>query len=318
VFSPGTIPIAMLDCTEPIVFWTDAIIDDMLNYYPGRYFSRVSARSKAIALRQEREALTRAGLCVYSSNWAADGARRHYGIEDRRLLVLPFGSNVSEDPTPEAVARMVEARPTDSCRLLFIGVEWARKGGPIAIEATRLLNERGIPTELTVIGAPDLQGATLPGFVRYLGFVSKNSPEGARRFTEELGRAHYLILPTQADASPIVLGEANSFGLPVLTTSAGGIADIVDEQRSGWLFDPNASADSYADAVAADFSDPIRYRAHAYSACEHYRRKLAWDGNARILVSRIGDAVAEARARRKPGRADGSHARQHATVAAGE
>jgi len=34
VFSPGTIPIAYLECDQPIVFWTDATFAGMIDFYP--------------------------------------------------------------------------------------------------------------------------------------------------------------------------------------------------------------------------------------------------------------------------------------------
>ena len=48
--------------------------------------------------------------------------------------------------------RMIEARPNDRCRLLFVGIGWERKGGDVAVEVARLLNDRGLPTELTMLG----------------------------------------------------------------------------------------------------------------------------------------------------------------------
>ena len=43
-------------------------------------------------------------------------------------------------------------RGTDICRLLFLGVDWHRKGGDIALAVAELLNQKGIRTELDIVG----------------------------------------------------------------------------------------------------------------------------------------------------------------------
>ncbi len=74
---------------------------------------------------------------------------------------------------------MVRHRPDERCRLLFVGVDWYRKGGDRAVEAARILNEGGLPTELHVVGsAPDRRARpTLLGAVH--GYVDKRTDAGA-------------------------------------------------------------------------------------------------------------------------------------------
>lgn len=287
VFAPSTIPIAGLRCSQPIVFWTDAVIDDLLDYYPGPHLSRATPRSIELGRAQERRALTHASLCVYSSRWAADGAARYYAVEEDRLLILPFGCNLEGVPSGDEVAAMVDRRDCDRCRLLFIGVDWLRKGGPIAVETVAALSRLGIAAELTVIGAPELRGTLLPEGVRYLGFVDKNTADGRAVLSAELAAAHYLILPTLADATPVVISEASAFGVPVLTTRTGGIPEIVDEGRNGWMFPVGADGAAYAARIADDRADPASYRRLALAARRLYDTRLAWPRNIDRLIDRM-------------------------------
>src|SRR5437667_7319777 len=72
VFSPGTLPIAYLDCKEPVAFWTDATFGEMIDFYPG--VSNLNRQTIAEGMAAEQAALDRAHLAIYSSEWAARSA----------------------------------------------------------------------------------------------------------------------------------------------------------------------------------------------------------------------------------------------------
>jgi hypothetical protein len=65
VFSPGTIPIAFLECNKPIVFWTDASFGGMIDFYPR--FCNLCKKSFRDGHFMEASALKRAKLAIYSS-----------------------------------------------------------------------------------------------------------------------------------------------------------------------------------------------------------------------------------------------------------
>ena len=68
------------------------------------------------------------------------------------MKVVPFGANISRQQNLEDVRRMIGQRPTNCCKLLFVGVDWCPKGGDIAVEIARGLNQRGLETEATIVG----------------------------------------------------------------------------------------------------------------------------------------------------------------------
>jgi glycosyltransferase involved in cell wall biosynthesis len=287
VFCPSTIPIAMLDCRPPIVFWTDAIAEQMFDYYPTPYFSDIPEVCRRAAAQQERAALSRAALGVYSSSWAAEAARSVHGACPERLMVLPFGSNLDSVPSPAEIERVIALRASDHLRLLFIGMEWERKGGPVALAVTAALNARGRPASLVVIGSPELAGADLPPWVQYLGVCDKNSPDGAGRITEELARAHFLLLPTLADATPVVISEAASFGVPTVATRTGGLSTMVRLGRNGWLLEPGAAIDRYLEVLEAGSADPAVYRRMCFASHAFFHEQLDWQLNMERLLRRL-------------------------------
>jgi hypothetical protein len=130
VFSPSTIPIARLRCEQPIVFWSDAVFAGMVDFYAS--FSNLTVGSRKAGDAMERAALHRAALAIYSSAWAAEKAIEYYSVGPEKVRVVPFGANLDSPPAADAIDEMVASRPTDQCRLLFIGVDWLRKGGDVA------------------------------------------------------------------------------------------------------------------------------------------------------------------------------------------
>lgn len=290
VFSPGTIPIARLDTKLPIVFWTDATYGAMLDFYTWEL--PASPRSRRHGDAQERAAVERASLCIFSSDWAARSAIELYGADPAKVKVVPFGANIpsAQERTLEQVTCMIDSRPFDRCRLLFVGIGWDRKGGEVAVEVAKILNDRGLPTELTMLGSNPPNPSSLPGFVKPIGFVDKRTESGREQFDRIFGSCHFLLLPARAEAFGVVLCEANSYGVPDLATRVGGIPTIVKDGLNGVLFPPDDAA-SMADVVLDLMRDPRRYRGLAISSFNEYRKRLNWDAIGRQVKALLEPLV---------------------------
>jgi glycosyltransferase involved in cell wall biosynthesis len=272
IFSPGTIPIAYLECEQPIAFWTDATFAAIVGFYPS--FSNLSAESIRHGHAMEQSALHRARLAIYSSDWAAESAVTDYGVRRDQVAVVPFGANFEVDITTAQARAAIEGRLGRKCRLLFIGAEWERKGGEVAVCVASALNEAGLETELDIVGC-DPRG-DLPRFVNRLGFISKAEPDGKKKLRELLMQSHFLVLPARAECFGVVLCEANAHALPVLATRVGGIPTIVRDDVNGRLFSTDATPDEYSSYVIDVMARSWRYRELALSSFEEYRQRLNW------------------------------------------
>lgn len=282
VFSPSTIPVTLLSCGKPIVTWTDAVFHAMVDYY-GTAFANMPAAAVARGKWQEEAALRNCSIAVYGSTWAREGAAR---ITDTgKLRVLPFGSSLPVSHTAADVARFAaEKRSTrkNECELLFVGVNWERKGGPIAVETARLLNEAGIRTRLRVVGSrPE---GELPPFVDVIGFLNKNSESGKRQLIDLYRGADFLILPTKAEAAGIVFCEASSFGLPSVTYATGGVPDYVRNGVNGVCIAPGSPASEFAAAIEKIMASSAEYAAYCTRAFQEYKERLNWERSVRELV----------------------------------
>jgi glycosyltransferase involved in cell wall biosynthesis len=283
ILSPGTIPVAHLRSERPVVFWTDATFASMLNFYPD--FGNLPKESIRHGNEMEQAALDNCSLAIYSSAWAARSALYHYKVDPTKVKVVPFGANIDRNPGEDEIDFILGKKEFDVCRLLFVGVDWQRKGGQKAIDVATYLNQSGVKAELHVVGSTPT--GPIPPFVTAHGFLSRNTPAEKIRLYELYAQSHFLILPTLADCVPVVIAEACSFGLPSITTNVGGIESAVINGLNGQTFAVDAHPANYARYVADIFGSPQKYKALAYTSFGEFTNNLNW----RVAGSRVRELM---------------------------
>jgi len=289
VLSPGTIPIAYLKCNQPIVFWTDCTFAGMINFYPE--FSNLCKETIKNGNAMEQSALERCKLAIYSSDWAAESAIANYKVNPSKVKVVPLGANIECDRNIDDIKALLQSRPSDKCKLLLLGVDWFRKGGNVALEVTKQLNEAGVSTELTVVGSQPIIDGSLPSYVKVLGFISKSTTEGKQQLDRLLAESHFLILPSTADCTPIVFCEANSFGVPCISTNVGGIPTVIKDGLNGKLFSKNAEIAEYCKYISDIFSNYSQYQCLALSSFNEYQTRLNWSVAAKTVKTLLSELI---------------------------
>ncbi len=273
VFSPGSIPMALLRTDRPKVFYADATFAGILAHYPE--FSDYPKRYIKDGHVLEQKALDNCDLAIYSSQWAARSAVDYYGMDESRIRVVPFGSNLHEEPSRHFVEERIRSRDRQVCELLFIGVAWERKGGPKVLEIARHLRAQGVEARVHLVGT-ELPNDDLPSYIVQHGFISKETPEGRKKFADILSRTHFLVLPSIAECMGIVLCEANAFGVPCLANDVGGIPEVLKDGRNGHLFHIDTPAQEWVERIAGIFSDRKGYEDLALRSRVEYEQRLNW------------------------------------------
>ncbi|MDF2142050.1 glycosyltransferase [Paenirhodobacter sp. CAU 1674] len=217
-------------------------------------------------------------LCGGSGTRLWSLSRKSYPKQFVPLLghkTLFQGANLRELPTAEAVEAIIAARRLDGpIRLIMVGGDWVRKGGPQAVAVAHTLQDRGIPVELHVVGAKLPEG--LPDYVIGHGYVRKDDPKSWARFRALMEQAHFSILPTRADCCAVVLAEAAAFAVPALATRVGGDEAAVLEGETGYLFALDADPGDYCDKIEALITAPEAYAALCHSAYRAFHAELIW------------------------------------------
>ena len=289
IFSPSTIPIAYLQCNQPIVFWTDATFGGMIDFYPE--FSNLCKLTIKNGNEMEKAALDRCKLAIYSSEWAAKTALDNYDVKRSKVKIVPFGANINCDRDFDDIERIVDSRPSNKCKLLFLGVDWIRKGGSIALDVAKELNKWGLDTELTVVGCQPIIKGELPSYVRTLGYISKATKEGLLQINRLLAESHFLILPSKSEAFGVVFCEANSFGTPCIATNVGGIPTIIRDSINGKLFSKDADVAEYCHYIFNLLSNYSHYRELALSSFKEYQSRLNWSVAGKNVKKLLTDVI---------------------------
>jgi glycosyltransferase involved in cell wall biosynthesis len=278
-------PIAYLDVKTPIFFYTDATFDEMIDYYPS--YVNLCQETLNKGFEAEKKALENARISFYASDWAAQSAIKHYNISPDKVKVIPFGANIFEELSETKIQENISTRSTAECHLLFIGVDFIRKGGNLAFEVAQKLNQNGIKTTLHVVGIVDLPNEFNTYFVKNYGYVNKNQTEGKVIFNKLFSESHFLIVPSEAEAYGLVYCEANAHGIPAIGTNTGGIPTIIKNDINGWIFNKENFVDNAYNQIKSLIQSPELYNQMAKKSFDEYRNRLNWSVSGKNIIKLI-------------------------------
>jgi glycosyltransferase involved in cell wall biosynthesis len=263
--------VAFLKTDIPIVLIEDATFALLHNYYP--QYSNLLPRTVRQLNNVTERAIKKASAVIYSSEWAARSAIEDYGADPQKVHVIPMGANFENPPSKEIIQNK---KKTDRCRLLFVGVDWQRKGGEIAFETLLQLEEMGIQAELIVCGCtpPDEFSHER---MRIIPFLDKNDERQYKELEQLYVTSDFLLLPTRNECFGIVFCEANAFGLPAITTNTGGVSEVVRNGENGFVLPLSARGTEYAEVIAQIYQDDQRYAELVRSSRAAYDDRLNWD-----------------------------------------
>lgn len=120
-----------------------------------------------------------------------------------------------------------DRQPGERVQLLFVGGDFRRKGGELLLNVYRQTFADQADLHLVTKTPPP----NLPPQIHVYTDIQPNSPQ----LTELYHRADIFVLPTLADLSPWVMLEAMAARCPIISTSLGGIPDLVRANETGLL-----------------------------------------------------------------------------------
>jgi glycosyltransferase involved in cell wall biosynthesis len=211
----------------PHFLYTDHTYLANLRYAEPRPLLPVAAHWR----RMERELYAGATVNFVSSGFAAASVIEDYGVSAARVECVFSGCNVPPGGDGARTGRVI----------LFVGVDWERKGGPELVAAFRAVRAARPDAELWIVGcSPTLSE---PG-VKVCGRLAPEEVADCYR------RADVFCLPSRMDPAASVLAEAASMGLPVVATRVGGNAERVEDGVTGFLCEPVELAERLARLLA--------------------------------------------------------------------
>jgi glycosyltransferase involved in cell wall biosynthesis len=238
-------------------------------HYPG--FDRRSLRSPAW-LALERTVYENAAVVFTRSTDVAADLTRFYNIPASKVECVYAGSNVD----------VSHCGPPDNAgysnqRILFVGVDWKRKGGPELLDAFKEVLRRYPKAHLTIAGADvsvDLPNCTV------LGQVS------AQQLARHYAQSSIFCLPTRHEPFGIAFVEAMMHRLPVVATRVGAVPDMVDDGVNGYLVSPG-DARALEQALCKLLADPTHCEALGGRSYQKAADLYTWPSTGQRIRARI-------------------------------
>jgi len=192
------------------------------------------------------------------------------GVPADMIEVIPDGIEFPPEAPNAGLRSRMRARwgfEEDDFLIGYMGGITPEKGQDIAIEALRLL-EHSLPRACLVV-AGKFCG-------RELG-RERSGTEWVRNRVRLLGPIDNLAdffagldlyaMPSRAEGLGSAALLAMAHGVPVVATRVGGLPEVVEDERTGWLVPPDSSA-ALADVIAFAASDRTRLRTLGLQARE--------------------------------------------------
>lgn len=237
----------------------------------------------------EAELIELADRIIYSSEYMMERAISEFGKKYRnKISFVPFGVNLDHLPTSYRRANSNPMNPI--LQILFIGKEWERKGGPLAVEILNSLQSFGVDARLTIIGC-NPQIDRLCNKITTYEFLNKNVAKDRSKLEDIFEESHLLVLPTRADCTPMVIAEANAHSIPTVVTDTGGIGSLVDEGKNGFLIPMDADHVFWARKILEITKEPLQYEIYREAAFHSYISKLNWNSWVENLLEESKKAI---------------------------
>ena len=220
-------------------------------------------------LAVERTVYESARVTFTTSRFAARSLEADYGVAPERTECVLSGANVIPEVRPAG-------KPFRGV-VLFVGIDWRRKGGPDLLAAFGRVAEAHPAAVLRIVGcAPAVTHPRVETFGRL------SLAETSRQFAD----ADIFCLPSYHEPSAFALVEAQLHGLPVLASDVGGSPDRMVAGETGLLVPPG-DVDALAAALDRLLADPARCRTMGAAAAKFARETFTWEATGRRVATRI-------------------------------
>jgi glycosyltransferase involved in cell wall biosynthesis len=210
-------------------------------------------------LKKERSIYENARAVFTMSSHVSRSLRDQYGIDESKIQCVRTGSNI-DIPPPEALSDERYARKN----ILFVGIDWERKGGPQLIEAFKKVLQQHPDAQLTIIGcSPRVDAANC----KILGRLP------LQEISKHYRSATIFCLPTRNEPFGVASGSICT-PLRRLSTDAGALPDIIKTGKR--LMVPPDDIGALAERIVELISSPDKCRQYGHAGFEHLSTHYTW------------------------------------------
>lgn len=273
--------LAYLSSNVPTIYYTDSTFSSWFDYY----MIHVDKKIRSEICRTEQMALNNATKIVVSTQWAKNGVMNDYKIDDEKIDIAPFGANVIQNG--------FQPKEHKGIHILFVGVDWKRKGADVALECIRELRKISDKQYVLHIVGCEAPYRIKDDNVKLYGFLNRDKEDDAKIINSLYEIADIFLLPTRAEAAGIVFSEACSYYLPSITYATGGTGEHVINDYNGYRLPPGSDGKEFAKVINDLVEDPNKLNLFKNNARRLYEEKLNWQVSGKKMRQIIDHTILE-------------------------
>jgi len=198
------------------------------------------------------------------------------GFPEDKLLKVPYGFTIPAQKADN------NAKAQSTFNVLYVGSISVRKGVRYLIEAFKMLEIAN--KKLTIVGPMEqisgIEGIMITDDIEYAGVLKGAYLEKAYQ------SADVFCLPTIEDGYGLVLGEALSYGLPLITTTNSGGIDLISEGTEGFIV-PIRDAAAIHEKLKLFSTDSELLAKMKLAATKKVSSMNGWDASGIILCEKL-------------------------------
>jgi glycosyltransferase involved in cell wall biosynthesis len=222
-------------------------------------------------LSLEREVYQRATRIFVMAENARISLIEDYGTNPDRIDCVYAGSHIDTTPVP------LDNGDFRNRTVLFVGIDWERKGGPELVKAFTRLLAHCPDARLRIVGAsPKIVHPQIEVF----GKVSLD------RVKHLITQAAVLCLPSRFEPFGIAVLEAFALKIPVVVTRVGALEHLVSDGKTGRVVPPG-DVPALAAALTDLLSDPEKCRRYGETGHRFAVENFRWEAVGKKLRAAI-------------------------------
>jgi glycosyltransferase involved in cell wall biosynthesis len=230
--------------TSPIISFLPSVLlpektfISMISDYNNVLFSGtenvLASLKKKIFQIIEKAALKRSEKVIVNSVFLKNLVNQKYNIPENKIAILYKGVDLGlfEFKEPSSL------QGKEIIKILFVKSDFKTGGLLQLIEAISLVS---FSSELTIVGPSEKNLREITGFAKQVNYRGKILFKGKQN-KEELKNLYYendlLCVPSVKEAFGVVFLEGMSCGISVIGSNAGGIPEVLDWGKAGWMAEP--------------------------------------------------------------------------------
>lgn len=242
-----------------------------------------SAREADAALEYERRVYSGIDRIMSMSEYLRRSFIEDYGVPEERVVTIRAGINLERIPDP------VEDRPWDECQILFIGVDFLRKGGAQLLQAFKVIKERYPRAILHIVGPRKLEiPADQRAGVHYHGNLNKNDPSGRAKLQALFHDSCLFVMPSLYEPFGVAPLEAMANQIPAVVTNRWALPEMVTPGVNGDHVECG-SVDSLVEILSNLLADPENLKEMGNNGRRTVLEQYTWE----TVVKRMRMAISE-------------------------